>query len=108
MRCATVYGNLVVLDLRKEETIFAGNRFMIYALYPSATVSIHVLNGLKGQNTVLAVGKSIVNRASKAHIGSLMLEYAGGGHHAAGTCQVDNDKAEVMLATVIERINAAG
>ncbi len=101
-------GNVVILDLRGQDPIFAGNRFMIYALYPTATVSIHILNGLKNQNTVLAVGKSIINRASQAHIGSLMLEYGGGGHHAAGTCQVDNDKADAILATVTERVNAAG
>jgi nanoRNase/pAp phosphatase (c-di-AMP/oligoRNAs hydrolase) len=101
-------GNVVVLDLRDQDPIYAGNRFMIYALYPTATVSIHVLNGLRGQNTVLAVGKSIVNRASKANIGSIMLEYAGGGHHAAGTCQVANDQAEAILANVVQRINDAG
>ena len=107
-RRSRVIGNVVVLDLRDQEPIYAGNRFMIYALFPGATVSVHVLNGLKGQNTVLAVGKSIVNRASQARVGSLMLEYGGGGHQAAGTCQVDNDKADVILATVVERLNAAG
>jgi len=103
-----VIGNVVILDLRDQDPIFAGNRFLIYALFPAATVSVHVLTGLKGQNTVLAVGKSIINRASKAHIGSLMLEHGGGGHHAAGTCQVDNKQADVILAGIVERINAAG
>ena len=101
-------GDVVILDLRNLDPIFAGNRFMIYALYPTATVSIHVLNGLKNQNTVLAVGRSIINRTSEAHIGSIMLEYGGGGHHAAGTCQVDNDKAEAVLATITARLNAGG
>ena len=101
-------GEVVILDLRGQDPIFAGNRFMIYALYPTATVSIHVLNGLKNQNTVLAVGKSIINRASPAHIGSLMLEYGGGGHHAAGTCQVDNINADAILATIAGRLNAGG
>ena len=101
-------GEVVILDLRDQDPIFAGNRFLIYALYPTATVSIHVLDGLKKQNTVLAVGKSIINRSSLAHVGSLMLEYGGGGHHAAGTCQVDNDKADAILATITARLNAAG
>jgi nanoRNase/pAp phosphatase (c-di-AMP/oligoRNAs hydrolase) len=51
-RCSTVHKNLVVLDLRNEETIYAGNRFVIYALYPEQNISIHVLWGLKNQNTV--------------------------------------------------------
>jgi len=107
-RCSKVYGNLVILDLRHEETIFAGNRFMIYALFPDCNISIHVLWGVKQQNTVFATGKSIVNRSSKTNIGELMLQYAGGGHQNAGTCQVDNDKAEAVLNELIVKINADG
>ncbi len=107
-RCATVRGNVVVLDLRREETIYAGNRFMIYALYPDTNVSIHVLWGLKQQNTVLACGKSILNRSSKTDIGPLMLQYGGGGHQAAGTCQVDNDRAEEVLEAIVAHMRADG
>ncbi|MBC3831678.1 exopolyphosphatase [Undibacterium amnicola] len=107
-RCAKVFRNLVVLDLRNEETIFAGNRFVIYAMYPEINISIHVLWGLKQQNTVFATGKSILNRTSKTNIGALMLEYGGGGHENAGTCQVENDQAEAVLAQLISRINLDG
>ena len=107
-RCSTVHNNLVVLDLRKEETIYAGNRFMIYALYPQTNISIHVLWGLKQQNTVFAIGGSIINRTHQTHIGELCLEYGGGGHRNAGTCQVDNDNAENVLEELIRRINADG
>lgn len=107
-RCATVHNNLVVLDLRNEDTIFAGNRFVIYALYPQCNISIHVLWGLKQQNTVFATGKSIFDRSAKTNVGELMLSYGGGGHHAAGTCQVANDQAEAVLAELITRINADG
>jgi len=98
----------VVLDLRNEEVIFAGNRFIIYALFPQTNISIHVLWGLKNQNTVFATGKSILNRTSKTNIGALMLEYGGGGHENAGTCQIENDRAEEVLKTLISRINADG
>ena len=107
-RCASVHKNLVVLDLRNEEVIFAGNRFIIYALFPQTNISIHVLWGLKNQNTVFATGKSILNRTSKTNIGALMLEYGGGGHENAGTCQVDNERAEEVLGALIHRINAEG
>ena len=100
-RCSTRHGNLVVLDLRAEEIIYSGNRFMIYALYPECTISMHVLWGLKKQNTSFAVGKSIIDRTSQIHIGELMLKYGGGGHVAAGTCQIDNDKAEQVKAELI-------
>jgi nanoRNase/pAp phosphatase (c-di-AMP/oligoRNAs hydrolase) len=107
-RCATVHQNLVVLDLRKEETIYAGNRFIIYALYPEANISIHVLWGLRNQNTVFATGKSILNRSSRTNIGALMLEYGGGGHENAGTCQVDNEISEDVLSALIARITSEG
>jgi nanoRNase/pAp phosphatase (c-di-AMP/oligoRNAs hydrolase) len=105
---STVHGNLVVLELRKDETIWAGNRFMIYAIFPKTNISIHVMWGLKKQNTVFATGKSIINRTSKTNIGDLMLEYGGGGHDAAGTCQIDNDKADTVLAELIAKITADG
>ena len=84
------------------------NRFMIYALHPQCNMSIHVLWGLKQQNTVFAMGKSIVDRSSKTDVGALMLSYGGGGHEAAGTCQVQNADAERVLAELIERVNADG
>ena len=103
-RCARVHGNLVVLDLRNEDTIYAGNRFLIYAMHPECTVSLHVLWGLKQQNTVFTIGKSIFNRSSSLDIGSLCLEYRGGGHENAGTCQVSNQEAEFAQAEITERI----
>ena len=108
LRCSTVHKNLVVLDLRNEETIFATNRFMIYALFPQCNISIHQMWGFQKQNTVFATGKSILDRSSKTNIGELMLTYGGGGHHAAGTCQVDNDKAEATLTELIAKITADG
>lgn len=107
-RCAKVHGNVVVLDLRNEETIFAGNRFMIYAMYPDTNISIHVLWGVQKQNTVFATGKSILNRSSKTDIGELMLKHGGGGHNAAGTCQVSNDQADKVLHELISKIRADG
>jgi nanoRNase/pAp phosphatase (c-di-AMP/oligoRNAs hydrolase) len=103
-RCATVHNRLVVLDLRDEQLIHPTNRFMIYALHPQCTVSIHVLWGLKQQNTVFAIGRSILDRSSHLDIGKLMLAYGGGGHEAAGTCQIDNDRAPAVLAELVHKI----
>lgn len=107
-RCASVHGNLVVLDLLNEETIYTTNRFVIYALYPNCNISIHKMWGLKQQNTVFAIGKSILNRTSNTNVGELCLQYGGGGHLNAGTCQIDNDNAEQALKDIIAVINKDG
>ena len=104
-RIAKVYDKVVVLDLRNEEIIHAGNRFMIYALYPETQISVHVAWGFRKQNTAVMIGKSIVNKASKVDIGELCLKYGGGGHHNAGTCQLDNDVVDKELPDIIAALN---
>jgi len=103
---ATVYDNVLVIDLKEEEKIFPGNRFVKYALYPDTNISIQVIWGLKKQNTVFTVGKSIFNRTSDVNIGEVMLSYGGGGHFNAGTCQVPNEDAERLLKEIIEKLKA--
>ena len=107
-RCSQVFGNLVVLNLQQEKEIWAGNRFMVYALFPEVNISIHRIWGVKQQNTVFATGKSIFDRSSKTNVGELMLKYNGGGHEAAGTCQIDNDRADDVLSDLVKKINADG
>jgi nanoRNase/pAp phosphatase (c-di-AMP/oligoRNAs hydrolase) len=108
LRCAEVHDNLVVLDLRDEEVIHPTNRFTVYAMFPQCNISMHVLWGLKQQNTVFAVGKSILDRSSHTDVGTLMLTYGGGGHEAAGTCQISNDRAAATQQELIGRINIDG
>lgn len=107
-RCTSVHGHLAVVDLLAEDPIYAGNRFVIYALFPQCSISMHVMWGLKKQNTVFAIGKSIFTKTSKTHVGNLCLEYGGGGHEAAGTCQVGNEKAEEVKQALIARIQKDG
>ena len=104
-RIAKVYDKVVVLDLRNEEVIHAGNRFMIYALYPETQISVHVAWGFRKQNTAVMIGKSIVNKESKVDIGELCLKYGGGGHYNAGTCQLDNDVVDKELPGIIAALN---
>ena len=105
-RIAKIYDKVVVLDLREEEIIHAGNRFMIYALYPETQISVHVAWGFRKQNTAVMIGKSIVNKASTVDIGELCLKYGGGGHRNAGTCQLENDEVDAKLPDIIRALNA--
>lgn len=107
-RCGTVYNNLVLLDLTEEEIIYAGNRFVIYALFPQCNISIHKLWGFQKQNIVFATGKSIFDRSSKTNVGELMLQYGGGGHASAGTCQIEIEASDQVQKELIAKINADG
>ena len=107
-RCTKVIGNLLVIDYRDEEIIYPGNRFMVYAMHPEQNISIHVIWGKDKQNIVYSTGKSIINKSSKTNVGELMLKYNGGGHKAAGGCQIDVDKAEIVLEELIKQINQDG
>ncbi len=100
-----IVGKVAVIDLRNLETIYSGNRFMVYAMWPEAELSVHIAWGFRKQNTAVMIGKSIVNRASDFNIGALCLEYGGGGHANAGTCQLDNDKADEQITEILEKLN---
>jgi nanoRNase/pAp phosphatase (c-di-AMP/oligoRNAs hydrolase) len=108
IRCTTEHDKLVVIDLREEDPIYVCGRFLIYALYPGCSVSLHLLPGPGEGVTSIAIGKSILDRSSKTNIGAMLLEYGGGGHDAAGGCRVENDKVDEVLAELIRRINTDG
>lgn len=105
---SSAQGNVVVLDLRNQDPIYCGNRFMIYTLYPECNVSIRVIWGFKKQNVVFTVGHSILNRTSNTDVGKLMLSFGGGGHKAVGTCQVAESEVSGTLQKIIDKINADG
>ncbi len=104
IRCSQTFNNVVLVNLQQEETIWPTNRFMIYALFPQCNISIHRLWGLQKQNTVFALGKSILDRSSTAKIGEICLSYGGGGHDAAGTCQIANEQADNIQERLIQLV----
>ena len=104
-KVTTIHDKVAVIDLRNEETIYTGNRFMVYAMWPEIELSVHIAWGFKKQNTAVMIGKSIINKVSDFNIGELCLSYGGGGHANAGTCQLDNDKIDAELPNIIAKLN---
>ncbi|MCE5264847.1 MAG: exopolyphosphatase [Deltaproteobacteria bacterium] len=98
-------GEVLVIDLRNVTDIVTGNRFVEYCLFPQARTSVRIMWGVQRQNTVFAVGHSIVNRSSKVNIGLLMLKHNGGGHFQVGTCQVANSQAAAVLQELLSTLN---
>lgn len=100
-RCTRIHKTAGHIYLRDEEIIYAGNRFMVYALFPQINISVHEIWGKNRRNVVFAAGKSIFNRTSKMNIGEFMLHYGGGGHIGAGTCQVPTADAPRIREEII-------
>ncbi|HEX5202606.1 exopolyphosphatase [Paractinoplanes rhizophilus] len=105
-RVSHLDGDVVVVDLRDEEVIHAGNRFMVYALFPESRVSVHVIWGRQKLNTVFACGKSILDRTSPVDVGEVMLRYGGGGHVAAGTCQVPHEDSDRVQREIVDALRS--
>lgn len=101
-------GNVIITDLRGVETIYTGNRFLIYSLFPDQNISVWMVDGRNKQNVPFAVGHSIIKRTSNTNVGSLMLKYGGGGHPKVGTCQVPYEDADRVLQEFVQMMKAEG
>jgi oligoribonuclease NrnB/cAMP/cGMP phosphodiesterase (DHH superfamily) len=101
---AKIEGKAIFVDMRNVETIHAGNRFLLYTLFPDQNISVWVVDGKKKVNTVITVGYSIINKTSKVDVGSLMLKYGGGGHVAVGTCQVAYEDTDRIIGEIIAAV----
>ncbi len=102
---SVVHDGVIVTDLRSVDPIYSGNRFLVYALYPEQHTSIWIIDGLHRKNCVFACGHSIIRRTAPSKIGALMRRFGGGGHDAAGTCQVPYDVADETLRVLIAGMN---
>ena len=102
---STLDGSVIVTDLRGVEDLPAGNRFLIYTLFPEANVSLRIAWGPNKEFVVLTVGHSIFNRTCPVHVGGLLAKYGGGGHKGAGATPLDRESADELIREVIQKLN---
>ena len=105
-RIARAEGKVIVADLRGVDPIYAGNRFLIYSLFPEQNISVWIVDGRNKQNCAITVGYSVVNHSATVDVGSMLLKYGGGGHTQVGTCQVPYEEADKVIKAIIEKCNA--
>lgn len=96
--------DVIITDLRGVSPIYSGNRFLIYGMYPQQNISVWIVDGKDGKGCSVAVGYSILNKSSTVDVGSLMLEYGGGGHKKVGTCQFNNETMDEKVLELLNRI----
>ncbi len=99
-----VVDEVIISDLRGLETIYAGNRFLIYSLYPMQNLSVWIVSGRGGEGCSAAVGYSVLNKSAKLNVGEMMLKYGGGGHRVVGTCQFSNSDMDLKLKHLLDDI----
>lgn len=97
-------GKTIVTDLRGLKTIYTGNRFLIYSLYPAQNLSVWIVSGKGGEGCSAAVGHSVLNRTCPVDVGALMLKYGGGGHRVVGTCQFPSETMDQKLQELLAEI----
>ncbi|HEX7829461.1 MAG TPA: exopolyphosphatase, partial [Thermoanaerobaculia bacterium] len=107
-RNSFLLNNVVVTDLREIERLPAGNRFLVYSLFPQANVSLRVHWGPRHGSVVAAVGHSIFNRTCNTSVGDLMSKFGGGGHRGAGTCILPLDHAADAIDEILFELQANG
>ncbi len=100
--------NVVVTDLREVGRLPAGNRFLVYTLFPETNVSLRVHWGPSHNSVIAAVGHSIFNRTCRTSVGELMSRYGGGGHQGAGTCVLPLEKAADAIDEILFELQANG
>ncbi|MFH2132830.1 MAG: exopolyphosphatase [bacterium] len=107
-RCCEIKGNVIVTNLMNEETIYCGNRFLVYGIFPEQNIEVRVMSGKNKQTVVLAVGHSILNQTCRTNVGKLMLDYNGGGHERVGTCQVPMESWQQSLDEIVKKLQETG
>lgn len=101
-------GNVIITDFRDLEAVPIGNRFLVYALFPEANVSLRLQWGPQKKFVAASLGHHIFNRTCATHCGQLASDFGGGGHKGAAACPLDKDKAEEQIAEIVRRLKEAG
>lgn len=101
VKASLLCGNVIFTDLRPLDDTPAGNRFLVYTLFPEANVSVRAQWGPSGDHYTLHVGHSILNRTCRTSVGELMARYGGGGHQGAGSTPLPLDAGERRIFEII-------
>jgi len=103
-----VDGNVIITDFRDLDTAPIGNRFLVYALFPEANVSLRLQWGPEKKFVAASLGHHIFNRTCATHCGQLASDFGGGGHMGAAACPLDAAKAEEEITEIVRRLKEAG
>ena len=94
-----------ITDFRKLENIPAGNRFLVYSLFPDSVVNLRIRYEKKNKEmTAVNIGHSIFNRRCNVNAGLLLADFGGGGHRGAASTRFESSKADTYLPQIIDAL----
>lgn len=94
-----------ITDFRKLENIPAGNRFLVYSLFPDSVVNLRIRYEKKNKAmTAVNIGHSIFNRRCNVNAGLLLADFGGGGHRGAASTRFESSNADTYLPLIIDAL----
>jgi hypothetical protein len=92
-----------ITDFRTHDKPPAGNRFLVYSLFPESAVNVRIrYEDPNKEMVVVNVGHSIFNPRCNVNVGLLLAQFDGGGHRGAGSARLSTDRAEASIRQIID------
>jgi oligoribonuclease NrnB/cAMP/cGMP phosphodiesterase (DHH superfamily) len=97
--------NVSITDFRHLSNIPAGNRFLVYCLFPDSYVNMRIrIEEENGEKITVNLGHSIFNPGCRVNVGLLLADYGGGGHRGAASARFHISKADEYIPQIIEAL----
>ena len=99
--------HVALTDFRPIDRVPFGNRFLVYSLFPEASVNVRVRYEDENKDmVVINLGHSIFNPGCKVNVGLMLAQFGGGGHPGAGSARVSASEADTILDQIFVQLLA--
>ncbi|MCK4835512.1 MAG: exopolyphosphatase [Candidatus Aminicenantes bacterium] len=98
-----IINHVSITDFRSFTLPPAGDRFLVFPLYPESSVNLKIrFNRDLKDLVVVSIGHSIFNKSCQVDIGELCSRFGGGGHRGAGSCSFSKSQSEINIQEIID------
>jgi hypothetical protein len=95
--------HIALTDFRDFDSMPQGNRFLVYSMFPEASVSVKIgFQDKRKESVVVKIGHSILNQRCRVNIGQMLSYFEGGGHFGAGSCRFHASKTDTYLKKILD------
>ena len=99
--------HVAINDFRPFDKVPFGNRFLVYSLFPQASVNVRIRYEDQNKDmVVINLGHSIFNPGCNVNVGLVLAQCGGGGHPGAGSVRVPSSEADEILSQIIDQLHS--